>query len=111
MVVILLKKKQLFYLRSRQIENEYLVSICDSHLLGETLCEGDVELYVNERFFSGELVTVEKCLVEMAKATNLNIIGKAIVEAAIKERMINEHSVMWIDCQKNGRVAHAMLIR
>jgi hypothetical protein len=110
-VILLKKKQQLFYLRSRKIEQEYLVSVCDSQLLGETLCEGDVELFVNERFFSGELVTIEKCIEEMAKATSLNLVGKAIVEAAIKERLINELSVMWIKCQNHGKVAHAMLIR
>ncbi|HUT81957.1 MAG TPA: DUF424 family protein [Candidatus Bathyarchaeia archaeon] len=104
-------KDQMFYLRARRTEKEYLVSVCDAELLGKTLCEGELELYVSERFFSGELVNLEKCLEEMWNASSLNLIGTAIVTAAIKERMINELSVMWINCPENGRTGHAMLIR
>jgi hypothetical protein len=103
--------QQRFYLRTRQTEGEYLVSVCDEELLGETICEGEVELCVNERFYSGELVTLERCLTEMEKATSLNLMGRSIVTAAVEKRFINELSVRWINCQKNGRVAHALLMR
>ncbi|MBN1331208.1 MAG: DUF424 family protein [Candidatus Heimdallarchaeota archaeon] len=104
-------KNQKFYLRARRTEKEYLVSVCDADLLGKTLCEGELELCVSERFFGGELVSLERCLEEMWKASSLNLIGTAIVTAAIKERMINELSVMWINCPENGRTGHAMLLR
>ncbi len=104
-------KEKLFYLRVRMTEKEYMVSVCDQELLGETLCEGELELCVNERFFSGELVPLERCLIEMQKATNFNLIGTAIVNAAIEHRMVNEHSVMWINCPNHGQVGHVMLIR
>jgi hypothetical protein len=105
------KKNQLFYLRARRTEKEYLVSVCDENILGETLCEGEIEICVNERFFSGELVSIEKCVEELRKATSFTIIGAQIVNEAIKQRFINELSVQWINCPKNGRVGHAMLIR
>ncbi|NHK31451.1 MAG: DUF424 family protein [Asgard group archaeon] len=104
-------KKQQFYLRVRQIQREYMVSVCDAELLGETICEGELELCVNERFYSGELTSLDKCLKEMDKATNLNLVGKSIVEAAVKNRMINELSIKWINCNKHGQVALAMLIK
>ena len=105
------KKNQLFHLRARRTEKEYLVSVCDENILGETLCDGEVEIYVNERFFRGELVSIDKCLEELSKASNFNIFGTEIVNEAIKHRLVNELSVHWIDCTKNGRVGHAMLIR
>jgi len=104
-------KKQRFYLRARQTEKEYLVAICDAELLGKTLTDGELELYISERFFGGELVHQEKCLEEMWKATSLNIIGTAIVELAIEHRLINEQSVLWINCPTHGKVGHAMLLR
>lgn len=103
-------KKQ-FYLRARRTENEYLVTVCDKNLLGKTLCDGELELYVNDRFFGGELSSLEECIEEMCKATSLNLIGSKIVDAAVENRMVNELAVMWIKCPKNGKVGHVMLIR
>ncbi|NHJ39793.1 MAG: DUF424 family protein [Asgard group archaeon] len=104
-------KKQQFYLRVRQIQKEYLVTVCDAELLGKTICEGELELCVNERFYSGKLVSLDECLIEMDKATSLNLVGKSIVEAAIENRMVNELSVKWINCNECGKVALAMLIK
>ena len=105
------KKEQRFYLKARQTEKDYLVTVCDEKLLGETVCDGEVELYVNERFFGGELATIEQCLTEMNKATSCNLIGFEIVNAAVQNRIVSDLAVMWIDCKKNGRVGHVMLIR
>ncbi|MEA2070912.1 MAG: DUF424 family protein [Asgard group archaeon] len=104
-------KKAKFYMRVRQQEREYLVSVCDKKLLGETVEGDDIELYVSERFFGGKLVSLEECLLEMRKATSFNLIGKQIVDAAIKERLVSELAVLWVDCQKHGNVGHVMLIR
>ena len=105
------KKEQRFYLKARQTEKDYLVTVCDEKLLGETVDDGEIELYVNERFFGGELATIEQCLNEMNKATSCNLIGFEIVNAAVQNRIVSDLAVMWIDCKKNGRVGHVMLIR
>jgi len=105
------KKKSSFYLRARRTEKEYLVSVCDENILGETLIDGEIELCVNERFFNGDLVNIEKCLEELRRATSFTIFGAEIVNEAIKKRLVNELSVQWINCPKNGLVGHAMLIR
>jgi len=104
-------KKQLFYLRVRQTHKEYLVTVCDEELLGKTVSEGELELYVSEHFFGGDLVPLEKCLEQMKTATSFNLIGKGIVDAAVENRMVNELAVMWINCQDNGKVGHVMFIR
>lgn len=104
-------KEQLFYLRVRQTERDYLVTVCDKELLGKTLTEGELELCVNDRFFGGDLVPIEKCLEQMRIATSFNLIGKEIVDAAVEKRMVNELAVMWINCQDNGKVGHVMFIR
>ncbi|NHJ32723.1 MAG: DUF424 family protein [Asgard group archaeon] len=106
-----MSKKQLFYLRVRQTQKEYLVTVCDKELLGKTVCDGELELYVNDRFFGGDLVPLEKCLEQMKIATSFNLIGKKIVDAAVENRMVNELAVMWINCQDLGKVGHVMYIR
>lgn len=104
-------KKQLFYLRVRQTERDYLVTVCDKELLGKTICDGELELCVNDRFYGGDLVPIEKCLEQMRIATSFNLIGKGIVDAAVEKRMVNELAVMWINCKDNGKVGHVMFIR
>lgn len=104
-------KKQLFYLRIRQTEREYLVAVCDKELLGKTIYEGELELYVNDRFFGGDLVPLEKCLEQMRIASSFNLIGKGIVDAAVEKRMVNELAVMWINCKDHGKVGHVMFLR
>ncbi len=105
------KKEQRVYLRVRRTEKDYLVTACDENLLGETLIDGEVELYVNERFFGGDLVTINHCLEEMKKATNCNLIGSEIVNAAVENRIVSDLAVMWLECKKNGRIGHVMLLR
>ena len=104
-------KEQLFYLKAHQSEKEYLVTVCDEKLLGETISDGELELYVNERFFGGTLASLDKCLEELGKATSCNLIGFEIVNAAVENRIVNELTIMWVDCPKNGKVGHVMLIR
>jgi len=103
--------KQQFYLRVHQTEKEFMVSACDADLLGETLSEDELDLCVSERFFGGELVPIDTCLEALKKASSFNIIGSAIVKAAIDERLVNEISVKWIECKDHGKVGHAMLLR
>ncbi len=104
-------KKQLFYLRVLQTEREYLVTVCDKELLGKTISEGELELYVNDHFFGGDLVPIEKCLEQMKIASSFNLIGKVIVDAAVEKRMVNELAVMWINCKDHGKVGHVMFLR
>ncbi len=104
-------KKQLFYIRVSRTQKEYLVAVCDEDLLGKTICEGELELYVNERFFGGELVPLEKCLEQLKIASSFNIIGKTIVDAVIENRMVSELAVMWINCPDNGKIGHVMFLR
>ncbi|MBD3189954.1 MAG: DUF424 family protein [Candidatus Heimdallarchaeota archaeon] len=103
--------QELFYLRVRQTGNEYLVAICDRPLLGETICEGETELFVNENFFGGKLAPLDDCLKEMSQATSFNLIGNKIVLAAIEARLIHEFAVLWINTAKFGRVGHVMFVR
>ncbi|MBK5114701.1 MAG: DUF424 family protein [Candidatus Heimdallarchaeota archaeon] len=104
-------KKQLFYLRVRQTQKEYLVTVCDKELLGKTVSEGELELCVNDHFYGGDLVPLEKCLEQLRIASSFNLIGKGIVDAVIENRMVNELAVMWINCKDHGKVGHVMFLR
>ena len=75
---------------------EVLVALCDPELIGKRLREGEVEFYVNPRFYGGELIEEEKVKEHLGNATIANIIGKKSVELAMRLGFIDGENVMMI---------------
>lgn len=95
------------YLKKHIVENDVIIAVCDAELLGKTLFDRDknIKLYIDPLFYQGELVSIDKALEEIMKATIVNIIGKRIVEAALKKGLILRESIIEID-----GVPHAQII-
>ena len=93
------------YIRTARHNRDTLVAVCDAELLGCTLEGGQVPFEVNERFYGGDLSSLEEALEAMSKATICNIVGKRIVEAAIRCRMVHEAAVIYF-----GDVPHAQIV-
>jgi hypothetical protein len=83
-----------------------VVAVCDEELLGVTLEGGKVPFTVNEGFYRGILGDVEEALETMRHATICNLVGKRIVEAAIRRRMVHERAVIYF-----GDVPHAQIVK
>ncbi|UCD44103.1 MAG: DUF424 family protein [Candidatus Bathyarchaeota archaeon] len=93
------------YLRSTRHGRDTVVAVCDAELLGKTLEGGRAPFCVSERFYKGTPAGVEEALEAMSKATICNIVGKRIVEAAIKNGMVQESAVIYL-----GDVPHAQIV-
>ncbi len=93
------------YVRSTRHGKDTLVAVCDAEILGKTLEGGRVPFEVGERFYGGTLCDLTEALEAMSKATICNIVGKRIVEAAIKNRMIHKSAVIYF-----GDVPHAQIV-
>jgi hypothetical protein len=86
---------------------EILVAICDEELVGKEIeIERDFRVIVNERFYKGRLIDEREAVELMEKATIGNLIGKRIIEVAIRENIISPESVILI-----GGVPHAQFIK
>jgi hypothetical protein len=86
---------------------EILVAICDEELVGKEIeIEKDFRVIVNERFYKGRLIDEREAVELMEKATIGNLIGKRIIEVAIRENIISPESVILI-----GGIPHAQFIK
>jgi uncharacterized protein len=94
------------YVKSMHRGKDTVVAVCDEEILGETLIGGNVPFTVSEGFYKGVLGEVEEALEAMRKATICNLVGKRIVEAAIRCRMVHERAVMYI-----GDIPHAQIVK
>jgi hypothetical protein len=85
---------------------DLVVAVCDADILGKTLEGGRVPFKVKESFYKGILGNIEEAILAMKQATICNIVGKRIVEAAIKNRLIHERAVIYF-----GDIPHAQRIK
>ena len=94
------------YLRTVKHGRDTLVAVCDAELLGQTLQGGRVPFKVNEEFYKGIPGNVEEAIEAMRHASICNLVGKRIVEAAIKKRLVHERAVIYF-----GDVPHAQIVK
>ncbi len=84
---------------------DILVAACDVELLGKTLHGWRVPFVVSEVFYKGTPTSIEEALDAMKGATICNLVGKRIVEAAIRRGIIQKAAVIYL-----GEVPHAQKI-
>ena len=94
------------YLRTSRHGRDTIVAVCDIELLGKTLLGGRVPFKVNEDFYKGISGSIEEAIEAMRRATICNLVGKRIVDAAVKERMVHSKAVIYL-----GDVPHAQIVR
>ncbi len=80
---------------------EIVIGICDENLIGTE--QGDFK--ISKHFFKGNLVEIEKGLIELKKATIANIFGDEIVSKALEKGLIEKSGV-----KKINNIPHAQLI-
>ncbi len=94
------------YVKTMTRGRDTLVAVCDEEILGETLEGGRVPFKVSEGFYRGTLGEVDEAIAAMRQATICNLVGKAIVEAAIECNMVHERAVIYF-----GDIPHAQIVK
>jgi len=82
------------------------IAVADSELLGKTLKFGDIEFYVNPRFYGSKEGDKKEIVALIKEAVNINLIGKEAVEAGKEAGMIDEGNIIMI-----GDVPHAQAVK
>ncbi|MFX1451370.1 MAG: DUF424 domain-containing protein [Promethearchaeota archaeon] len=93
------------YMKIKKIQEELLVAISDADLLGKCFKEGKRKIEITSNFYGNELVSIEKSLKELERATIGNLVGRYIITYAIKAGFVHKDSVIWI-----AGVPHAQII-
>jgi hypothetical protein len=94
----------MFSCRSYETSGEKLLAVCDADLLGKTLEEGDLSLFVSPEFYGGRIVGKE-VLALARKSTIINAVGNKIVSLLIDNDMVSEKCVI-----KIKGVMHAQVV-
>lgn len=75
---------------------EIIVAACDKELLGSIIKDPSrkIHLYVDPAFFGGELKDIDSFIKILSKASSANLVGKDVVEAAIRARLVHNDAVL-----------------
>lgn len=79
----------------RQGSNTVLAA-CDSELVGKTFREGEICFTVSEKFYKEGKVTAEQLAGLLHEYGNINLVGEKAISVALKEKLINEKSIIKI---------------
>lgn len=94
------------YLRVYKDPKYTLVAACDTQLLGETFREGKLKLEVKADFYGGVSATISDALQAIDGADIANLVGEAIVEAAVQKGLVEPSAIVHI-----GGVPHVQIVR
>jgi hypothetical protein len=89
-----------------QTKHDLVGAICDEDLLGKELEDKKVKIKVSKHFYGGVLVSEKVAVRIMGKVTIGNIIGKEVVDAAVRGGFITEENIILID-----GVPHAQFVK
>lgn len=91
-----------------RVRGETVVAACDEELLGKRFVDRQrgLKLEVNERFYGGEAVDLNRCISLLREASIANLVGSRVVEAAVSHGIIQSRAVIRI-----GGVPHAQIVR
>ena len=92
-----------FYMNIWARGKDVLVAVCDADIIGRTFREGRLKIEIKESFYGGKLVTLEEAICALKAASIGNIVGKNIVAIAIREGIIHEDAVIWIEGQPHAQ--------
>jgi len=95
----------MFWCKTFSAKGQFVVAICDKDLLGKKI-GNELKITVKDSFYRGELVDEKKALELMKKSSICNLLGKNIVDLALKNKFITKENIIFI-----GDVLHAQFIQ
>ena len=95
----------MFWCKTFSAKGQFVVAICDRDLLGEKI-GNELKITVKDSFYRGELIDEKKALELMKKSSICNLLGKNIVDLALKNKFIMKENIIFI-----GDVPHAQFIQ
>ncbi|MHA1222455.1 MAG: DUF424 family protein [Candidatus Heimdallarchaeaceae archaeon] len=101
----------LFFIKVIEQQQERLVAACDKEVMELELFSHGVKIKVSSKFYGNELVEEKELLNEIRRCTSANVIGSNIIKLLVKNRLIHEDAILWLDHpEKEEKIGHAILI-
>ena len=96
----------MFWCKVFPTKYDFVVAICDEHLLGKKLKFKQMDIFIAKNFYGAQLIDANIAVKVMGRATIGNLFGKEIVEVAEKNGFISRENVVVID-----KVPHAQFAK
>lgn len=85
------------YLKIHRQNGIDTVACCDESLLNQIFIEGKLKVEISDRFFGGDLLSIDKAVELLKKASCFNIIGENIINKAITLKILSKEGVKKIN--------------
>lgn len=95
----------MFCYKIHKKENNIILAVCDSELLGKKFEENNLQLFVKKDFYY-ENKTRDEIIKIFDKANIINLVGKRIIKLAEKNKWIKMKNVIII-----SGIPHAQIIK
>ena len=94
------------YVNVRRQGNQTVLATCDCDICGKTLRDGKIVFEVREEFYKGIKVTSEEAIELCKQSTIVNMIGRRIVNQAVKAGLVHPDAVL-----KIKGIPHAQIVK
>ncbi len=85
------------YLKIHRRNGIDTVACCDELLLSQIFIEGNLKIEINDRFFGGDLLNIDKAGDLLKRASYFNIVGENIINKAIALKILSKEGVKKIN--------------
>lgn len=93
-------------MKIQHIQGEILLAAADSDLVNRDLREGKLHLKIAPEFYGETNVSDETFMSSMGLCTIANLVGKHVVDLAIRSEFVDRENIIYID-----RVPHAQFAK
>jgi hypothetical protein len=94
------------YINVRKQGSQTILATCDCDICGKTLRDGKIVFEVSEEFYKGIKVTSEEAIELCKQSTIVNMIGKCIVNQAVKAGLVHPEAIL-----KIKGIPHAQIVK
>jgi len=74
-----------------------MLNMCDSELLGKTISDGKVVMKINENYYHDQFIEEEEAKELLKKSNNINLVGNETISLSLKLGIGSQQSVKLID--------------
>ena len=92
-----MNQDKIFALRKIKYQETTMINICDIDLLGKEIDKGDFIIDISKDYFLEEEIDEKEAIILLKSSSVLNLVGKKIVELALRLKLAKENSVKVIE--------------
>lgn len=88
----------LYYVKVHELHGHpKMLAVADKELIGKRVREGDIEIFVDERFYAGKLVGEQELRSLMETHEIIILVGSESLRVAVEEEYTSEETALWIE--------------